>query len=44
MSTDEIDWQADVYRVLKQHDVKHIVYVPDAGHLICPRRVDRFVC
>ncbi|PZQ63083.1 MAG: phosphonopyruvate decarboxylase [Sphingomonas taxi] len=27
-----IDWQADVFRVLKDHDVKHIVYVPDAGH------------
>ncbi|MCM2505942.1 thiamine pyrophosphate-binding protein [Aureimonas altamirensis] len=28
----EIDWQSDVYRVLKQHDVRHVVYVPDAGH------------
>lgn len=28
----EIDWQSDVFRVLKQHGVKHIVYVPDAGH------------
>ena len=27
-----IDWQADVFRVLKDHDVKHVVYVPDAGH------------
>jgi sulfopyruvate decarboxylase alpha subunit len=26
------DWQEDVFRVLKAHDVKHIVYVPDAGH------------
>ena len=26
------DWQDDVFRVLKSHDVKHIVYVPDAGH------------
>ena len=26
------DWQHDVFRVLKQHGVKHVVYVPDAGH------------
>jgi sulfopyruvate decarboxylase alpha subunit len=26
------NWQEDVFHVLKQHDVKHIVYVPDAGH------------
>jgi sulfopyruvate decarboxylase alpha subunit len=25
-------WQADVMRVLKTHGVKHVVYVPDAGH------------
>ena len=25
-------WQGDVFRVLKEHDIKHIVYVPDAGH------------
>jgi sulfopyruvate decarboxylase alpha subunit len=25
-------WQEDVFRVLKQHDVRHVVYVPDAGH------------
>jgi sulfopyruvate decarboxylase alpha subunit len=28
----EVNWQDDVFRVLKQHDVKHVVYVPDAGH------------
>ncbi|MCO6055236.1 thiamine pyrophosphate-binding protein [Pseudomonas sp. MOB-449] len=28
----EIDWQVDVFKVLKAHDVKHVVYVPDAGH------------
>ena len=28
----EPGWQQDVYKVLKQHDVKHVVYVPDAGH------------
>jgi sulfopyruvate decarboxylase TPP-binding subunit len=25
-------WQDEVFNVLKQHEVKHIVYVPDAGH------------
>lgn len=25
-------WQDDVFHVLKEHGVKHIVYVPDAGH------------
>lgn len=25
-------WQADVFDVLKRHDVRHVVYVPDAGH------------
>ncbi|PPC76427.1 phosphonopyruvate decarboxylase [Pokkaliibacter plantistimulans] len=28
----EIDWQVDVFNVLKAHGVKHVVYVPDAGH------------
>src|SRR3954462_5545323 len=28
----EVNWQEDVFRVLKEHDVKHVVYVPDAGH------------
>ena len=28
----DIDWQADVFRVLKDHGIKHVVYVPDAGH------------
>ena len=27
-----VDWQSDVFRVLKASDVKHIAYVPDAGH------------
>lgn len=26
------NWQDDVFRVLKDHSVKHVVYVPDAGH------------
>jgi sulfopyruvate decarboxylase alpha subunit len=28
----EIAWQADVFDVLKRHDVRHVAYVPDAGH------------
>jgi sulfopyruvate decarboxylase alpha subunit len=28
----ESDWQDAVFRILKEHDVKHVVYVPDAGH------------
>ena len=28
----EAGWQEDVYRVLKAAEVKHVVYVPDAGH------------
>lgn len=28
----EEGWQGDVFRVLKDHGVKYIVYVPDAGH------------
>ena len=26
------EWQAEVFRVLKAHNVKHVVFVPDAGH------------
>jgi len=26
------DWQTDVFRVLKSAGVKHVAYVPDAGH------------
>jgi len=29
---DASGWREDVYRILKQHDVKHVAYVPDAGH------------
>lgn len=25
-------WRADVFHVLKRHDVRHVAYVPDAGH------------
>jgi sulfopyruvate decarboxylase alpha subunit len=31
-SRPQVDWQDTVFRVLKAHDVKHVVYVPDAGH------------
>ncbi len=27
-----IDWKSQVYDVLKEYDIKHMVYVPDAGH------------
>lgn len=27
-----LDWKSDVFKVLKTHNVKHVVYVPDAGH------------
>src|ERR1700677_5370549 len=30
-STD-LDWPLDVYRQLKAADVRHVTYVPDAGH------------
>jgi len=36
----QVDWQEDVYRVLKNHDVKHIAYVPDAGHSTAIRRAE----
>jgi sulfopyruvate decarboxylase alpha subunit len=30
--SDPIDWKTQVYEVLKDFDIKHLVYVPDAGH------------
>ncbi len=27
-----IDWKTQVYQVLKDFDIKHMAYVPDAGH------------
>lgn len=30
--TEQQSWQHDVFSVLKHHSVKHVVYVPDAGH------------
>jgi sulfopyruvate decarboxylase alpha subunit len=38
MATSEQDpdhgpsWQDDVFRVLREHGVRHVAYVPDAGH------------
>jgi sulfopyruvate decarboxylase alpha subunit len=26
------DWRTEVFRILKTFDVRHVVYVPDAGH------------
>src|SRR6266404_5758370 len=26
------DWQMEVFRILKSFDIRHVVYVPDAGH------------
>jgi sulfopyruvate decarboxylase alpha subunit len=34
-----IDWQSQVYDVLKEFHIKHMVYVPDAGHA---KAIDRF--
>jgi len=30
-------WKSDVFRVLKQHGIRHVVYVPDAGHSVALR-------
>ncbi len=27
-----VDWQSQIYEVLKEFDIKHMAYVPDAGH------------
>src|SRR5215470_15348146 len=26
------DWRTEVFRILKSLDIRHVVYVPDAGH------------
>lgn len=36
----QVDWQEDVFRVLKAHDVKHVAYVPDAGHSIAIKQAE----
>lgn len=33
-------WQEDLFTVLKNHDVKHIAYVPDSGHSIAIKRAE----
>ena len=33
-------WEEDVFLVLNEHDVKHVVYVPDAGHSTAIRRAE----
>ncbi|MDR3523240.1 MAG: thiamine pyrophosphate-binding protein [Acetobacteraceae bacterium] len=33
-NSSEPNWRRDVFDVLKAHDVRHIVYVPDAGHSV----------
>lgn len=27
-----VDWPADIFAVLRQHEVRQVAYVPDAGH------------
>jgi sulfopyruvate decarboxylase alpha subunit len=36
----KVDWRQDVFDILKAADVKHIVYVPDAGHSTAIRLAD----
>lgn len=39
-TTKTADWREEVFRVLKAHDVRHIVYVPDAGHATAIRMAE----
>ena len=32
LQSNRIDWRTQVYEVLKEFDIKHMAYVPDAGH------------
>lgn len=34
------DWQDDLFAVLKQHDIRHVAYVPDAGHATAIRKAN----
>jgi sulfopyruvate decarboxylase alpha subunit len=36
----EEGWQHQIMGVLKQHDVRHVVYVPDAGHSVAIRMAE----
>jgi sulfopyruvate decarboxylase alpha subunit len=38
--TDQAPWRAAVYRVLKDAGVKHVAYVPDAGHATAIRMAE----
>ncbi|MGM4890759.1 thiamine pyrophosphate-binding protein [Tardiphaga sp. 862_B3_N4_1] len=40
MPGSQVDWRQDVFRILKEADVKHVVYVPDAGHSTAIRLAD----
>ncbi|MBL4908054.1 MAG: hypothetical protein JKX94_11425 [Sneathiella sp.] len=32
LGDEKVDWKTQIYEVLKEFDVKHMAYVPDAGH------------
>ena len=36
--TSPIDWKTLLYDVLKDFDIKHLAYVPDAGHSTCSKQ------
>lgn len=36
--TEDLDWPAEIHRVLREHDVSLVSYVPDAGHARLIRR------
>jgi sulfopyruvate decarboxylase alpha subunit len=38
--TDTAEWRSAVYRVLKDAQVKHVAYVPDAGHATAIRMAE----
>jgi sulfopyruvate decarboxylase alpha subunit len=38
---DQAGWQHDLYRGLKDAGIRHIVYVPDAGHAVAIREAER---
>ena len=39
-SAEQIDWRDQIYDVLKEFDVKHMAYVPDAGHSVAIKRFE----
>ena len=40
MSVQDVDWRKDVFEGLRQHDVRHVAYVPDAGHATAIRMAE----